>query len=327
MELNALLWTVSRSCRLAGSFKIFMPNGSNVPKGHVANNEIGLVINGNQPPQYILPPIIQPEIYNRIENLEKKAYARVGLSNLSVASEKPAGVNSGTALRTFDAIEDGRFVSAAHAYEQLFLDLAELACETVKEICDSSKKKTYKVKAVQSKFVQDIDWKDIDFEKDCYSIRCFPTSSLPDEPTGRLQTIQEYIQAGFLTAREGRRLLDFPDLEQIERLANAQEDYFHRVFGAIVDDGEYTAPDPLLGLGDGFALAREMAVEYYVNGLNDGLEDEKLDLLRTYLEQVEDLIQDQKTAQAPPPPGQPPAAPMPTPRSDLIPNTAQPVQQ
>ena len=42
-------------------------------------------------------------------------------------------------------------------------------------------------------------------------------------PAGRLATIQEYIQAGFITPRQGRRAIDFPDLETIESLGNSQK--------------------------------------------------------------------------------------------------------
>jgi len=150
-------------------------------------------------------------------------------------------------------------------------------------------------------------------------MKMFPTSSLPQEPAGRLQTVQEYVQAGFISPRTARRLLDFPDLEAVEDLQNAPEEYLKKVLDAIVDDGEYTPPDQW----DDLALAEQLALEYIASGKQNKLDDEKLMLLIQWLEQVRAYLQKAQQATLPalgaP---QPQAAPMPTPTSDLIANTA-----
>ena len=50
-------------------------------------------------------------------------------------------------------------------------------------------------------------------EEDQYSLQCYPISKLPSDPAGRLETIQELIQGGFVSQDVGNRLLDFPDLD------------------------------------------------------------------------------------------------------------------
>lgn len=129
-----------------------------------------------------------------------------------------------------------------------------------------------------------------------------------------------------MAPRTARRLLDFPDLEQVEDLANSQEDYIHEVLEKIVDEGEYTAPEPY----DDLQLARELALEYYSQGKQNGLEEEKLQLIRNFLEQVTALEQAAMPPAPPmPPPGSeaiPQGAPMPQPVSDMVPNVPQPMQ-
>ncbi len=51
LELNKLLWLQSRAIHLAGSFKVFIPIGSNIVKEHI-NNQVGSTIYyaGNTPP-------------------------------------------------------------------------------------------------------------------------------------------------------------------------------------------------------------------------------------------------------------------------------------
>ena len=68
-------------------------------------------------------------------------------------------------------------------------------------------------------------------------MKCFPVSSLPDDPAGRLQTVQEYMQAGILSIRQGSRLLDFPDLEAEETLDTAREEYLHTILEKMTMTG------------------------------------------------------------------------------------------
>src|SRR5262249_34068274 len=145
----------------------------------------------------------------------------------------------------------------------------------------------YEAKAPSARVLKIVRMSAEDLDPSDFEMQCFPTSSLPKDPAGRLQTITEYIQAGFMTPRQGRRALDFPDLEAVESLANAAEDLIAMVLDAICDDGDYEPPEPTFDL----KLAREMVVEYINRGLTQDLEDERMDLLRAWSTQVDSLIQ------------------------------------
>jgi hypothetical protein len=148
-------------------------------------------------------------------------------------------------------------------------------------------------------------------------MKMFPTSSLPQEPAGRLQTVHEYVQAGFISPRTARRLLDFPDLEAVEDLQNSPEEYLTKVLDAIVDDGEYTPPDQW----DDLALGEQLALEYIAMGKQNNIDDEKLLLLIQWLEQIRAITMKAQQAMQPAPGmPQPQANPMPAPTSDMIAN-------
>lgn len=319
LEINKLLWVIQRSMHLAGSFKVMIENGSKIVKEHI-NNDIGAIVSyTGVKPEYVVPQIVPMELYTHLQTLKNSAYEQAGISQLSAAAQKPAGLNSGKALREYNDIESDRFMTIGQAYEAFHLELARLSVDVAKEIYEEDK--TFKVKVPGTKFIKTIDWKDVDLTDDEYVLKMFPVSSLPNEPAGRLQTIQEYIQAGFINPRTGRKLLDFPDLEQVEELANSAEEYLNEVLEKIIDEGEFTAPEPYDDLG----LGRELALQYYSQGKCNGLEEEKLDMLRQFMDQLDVL--EQKTAQAMQPqgagPGQgaPQANPEPTPTSPLIQNT------
>jgi hypothetical protein len=328
LEINKLLATIQRSMHLAGTFKIALENGSKVVKEHL-NNDIGTIITytGTRP-EYVVPPIVQPEIYQHLQSLIKSGYDQEGISQLNSQGEKPAGLNSGRALREFDDINSDRFMVTGQNYEAFALDLARLSIATVKDIVAGSRK-GYRVNVPSRGASQVVDWRDVELDEDDYCIKCFPVSALPQDPAGRLQTIQEYAQAGYLSPRQARRLLDFPDLEQVNSLANAMEDHLTAAIERIAYDGEMEAPEPY----DDLAMAKELALEAYARGKEQCLPEDRLDLLRAYMAQVDSLMTPPPALMAPPgaaagAPGSPQAAPMPPPQSDLIPNTPAPgVQQ
>jgi hypothetical protein len=320
LEINKLLWVKQRSLHLAGSFKIFLENGSKVVKEHL-NNDIGAIVTyTGVKPEYVIPPVIPMEIDTQINWLKQAGFEQLGVSMLSAASQKPAGLNSGKALREYNDIESDRFMVIGQLWEQFFLDLARLSIDVVKDIYE--REGEYSVKVPGRNFISTIDWDDIDLTDDEYVMKMFPVSSLPQEPAGRLQTIQEYVQAGFISPRTAKRLLDFPDLEAVENLENAAEDYLNDVFGKITDDGEYVPPDQF----DDLDLAEQICLEYIQQGKLNNLEDDKMMLLIKYLSQVRAIkakamqaMQPQQTG-APPMPMQPQANPQAAPQSDMIAN-------
>ena len=314
LEINKLLYLIQRSYHLAGSFKILIENGSKIVKEYL-NNDVGSIITyAGTKPDYIVPPIIPPEIYQHLLTLKNAAYEQIGVSQLSAASKKPNGLDSGKALREFNDIETDRFMSVGHDYENLALDLADLSIEEAKSIYDQEG--SYAVKSPNKSSYEKIDWKDIKLSQDSYTMKCYPVSSFPKDPAGRLATIQEYIQAGFISKRAGQRLLDFPDLEQVDNLMNAPENYINEVLEKIVEEGEYTAPEP----EDDLILCKELALEYIAQAKCNGLEEEKLEMLRQFLQKAKDLSD--MAMQGLPPEGGSPAQAVAEkpPVSELIPN-------
>lgn len=322
-EINKILYLIQRALQLSGSFKVLVKRGSKIVKEHL-NNEIGAIVEyTDTPPQYVTPPSVPIEFYQQLQNLKTAAFEQLGVSQLSASSQKPAGLDSGKALREYSNIESDRFMTIGQAYEQFYLELARLTVDCAKDIYARDGK--YQVKVPGKKFIQTIDWKDIDMEEDEYFLKIFPTSTLPNDPAGRLQSIQEYVQAGMISVRTGKRLLDFPDLEQESDLQSAEEDYLHMVLEKIVDDGVLT---PLEAAFDDLQLALEMGLEYYAQGKLNNLEEERLDLLRDFINQVK-LGMGVAAAPQPGAPadagpggtgGAPQAAPEPAPTSNMIPN-------
>lgn len=313
-EINRSMILEQRSRWMQGSFKILLENGSKVVSQHL-NNDVGTIIHyTGTPPQYITPPAINPDNQRYIDSLIAKGYQQEGVSQMSAAAVKPAGVNSGKAMRTLDDIEADRFLFMQQDLEGCVLELGRQMIETAKDIY--KRKKTYKTTFVTTRFMETIDWADIKLEDDEYVMKSYPTSTLPNDPAGRLETIQEYMQAGLISPRAGRKLMAMPDVEMSDALANATEDLLHKIFEDMLDDGDYKAPEPFYDL----QLAKQMCLEYLNYAELHNCPEDRLDLLRDFNAQLDELI--------PPPPGMAPpgvspmANPQPTPTSNMIPNVA-----
>jgi hypothetical protein len=320
VEINRTLISIQRSLYLGGTHKIFVKAGSKVIKSHF-DNMIGTILEyaGDTAPQYVVPQLVQPEIYQHLENMIQKGYQLPGVSQLSASSLKPMGIDSGKALRAVDDIQVQRFQTIAQSYEQFSVNVAKNDIACARDLYSQGINQEIKVPG--KRFIEKIKWSEVDMEDDEYQLQIYPVSKLPNDPEGRLATVQEMMQAGLVSPEAGKRLLDYPDLEAEESLSNATLDYLHKILSNIVDEGKFTPPEPF----DNLQKAKELSLEYYAQGKLNDLDEERLELLRKFMSQIDVLMQ----AAMPPPmagpsmPGEgasPQAVPAAPPVSQLMPN-------
>lgn len=323
VEINRTLFTISRSIQLVGVPRVFQEDGSKVVRSS-HNNDIGVIVTyQGVKPSYEVAQCVPGEVYAQLERLIRFGFQQCGVSALDAGGQKPAGLNSGEAIRSYDDISTDRFASLAKRYDNLFVDLAYLVTDVAKDICE--REGSYATIYPNKDGTKEIDLTKADLLKDQFVIQVFNMSSLPKDPAGRVQKVTEMVQSGMITLKEGRRLLDYPDLNQIEKLANASEERIYQMLDAIVEDGEYSPPDPFLDL----SLAKDIVVQYYNLYVSAKLEEERAEMLRTFYTQVQALLME---ASAPPPglpaaPGagdpsqaSPQASPEAPPTNPLIPN-------
>lgn len=314
LTLNRILYTIARSITLVGVPRVFIEQNSKVVKSH-NNNEIGVIVTySGTKPAYEVAPCNAPEMYEERDRLIQYGFQSEGISSMQATSQKPAGLNSGEAIRSYDDMNTDRFALTAKKYSQIYKDLAYLVTDCAMDIAKRDGK--YQTIYPNKDGTKEIDLPAMKFLKDPFVIQCFDESSLPRTPAGRKETITEQVQSGMLSLKEGRRLMGVPqDLEQNERLDNASEERIFKILDAIVESGKYEAPDPFMDL----QLATTLTVQYINLYLAANLEEDKADLLRDFFAAVQALIQ---AAQPPPMPQPVPTAnPMPNKTSPMIPNT------
>lgn len=323
MGINQLLMTIHRSINLVGVPRVFVEKGSKVVRAHL-NNEIGSIVEySGTKPQYEIAPCVPVELYTQLERLIQFGYQQEGISQLTANAQKPAGLNSGEAIRNYDDIQNDRFAALERRYRDFYVDLGYQIMEEAVEIAEEEGK--YQTVFPDKDGTREINLPEIGkLKENPFVLQCYDSSSLPRDPAGRLQKVTEMMQAGIVSPQEGRRLLDFPDIEQVDKLENAGEERILKILDDIVESGKYTPPDPFMDL----ALATKLVTQYYNLYTAAKLEEAKAEKLRNFFSQIQAL---QQASMPPPPPmgapgmpapqGQPMANPTASPISELLPNT------
>lgn len=313
LEINKTIRNIQRALHLCAVPRILVEKGSGIVPSHL-NNEIGSIIfyTGTRP-SFEVGQAVPPELFKYLEFLIQKAYELVGISMLSAQSKKPAGLDAGVALREYQDIESERFMMTGFNYEQFFLDSARQQIDLVRDLFMSGKDSEVKIKG--ESFLDTIKWSDIDLDEDAYIMQCFPTNLLPSTPSGKLQTVIDMIQGGFLEKDEALKLLDFPDVKAVTNLKNAASDMAESVLDKMIEEGVYTTPEPYFDL----QLTLRLAQQSYLKAKLDNVPEDRLDMLRRFMDDVMALADAAKPPQ--PPVGAAPTAAVPEalPTTEMLP--------
>lgn len=285
LEINKLLRTIQVAMHLCSVPHWMIEQGSKVVKSHI-NNEIGGFItwSGTMP---VLQAVnaVPPELREHLLTLINQAYQIAGISQLSAQAKKPSGLDSGKALREFNDIESERYILAGMRYEDLFMDLAKIGIKLVKQQAEVEGDYEVRLKNKRGN-VEKIKWSEVDLDEDKYVMQMFPTSFLPQTPQGRLQSIQELIEVGYIGPEDGFDLLDFPDLKAHTSLQTAAVQDIKRVIEVMIEDGKYVPPEPFQNLS--YGLQRIQSA--YLRAKNEGVPEGRLELLRRWMNQAMQLM-------------------------------------
>ena len=292
IEINRLLKNIQDQMHLAKP-KVFIEAGSQISKAHINNETWGVIEYRNNPPQFFVPKTVSGEIFSHLDRLFNRAYEIAGISVLSAQSKKPAGLESAVALREFSDIESERFMITAQAYERLFLDAAKHMIDIARDMMVRGE--NLSVISHGDKDIERIDWKSVNLKEDQYVMKAYATSLLPTTPAAKLQKVIEMLQAQMLTQQEARMLLDYPDLTAVNQLASASYDEINMVIEDMIEKGKVHQPEPFTNL----TLAIQMVQNAYTRGKVQGVPDERLDLLRRYLDGCIQMLTSMQAAAQP----------------------------
>ena len=299
VELNKAIRSISKQMHRKGKGRTYVQIGSKVVPGHLTNNDGGdIVYYTGAPPQDSAHNVIAAEEFNYVESLYRRAFQECGISELSAASRKPSGLDAAVALREFNDIESERFAPQHQDWEQFFLDFADLSIDLITRQYGWT---SYKVLVPGRRDLLEVDWAQVNLDRDAYVMQMFPTSSLPQTPSARYQKVKEMMQDGFIDKPVAQRLLEFPDIEAESNLGNAIIDDCDATISAILDDeGPTLQPlEPYQNLD----LIIQRATAAYLYARHRDCPEERLRLLRNL---IDNATKQKSLMMAPPAPAMPP---------------------
>ncbi len=315
MSINRIMYTISKAISLVGVPRVFVEQSAKVVKSHL-NDQLGVICTySGTKPSYEVAPCNAPELYEERDKLIEYGFRQCGVSNMQATGQKPSGLDSGAAIRSYDDINSDRFAELSKKYENMYVELAYLVVDTAMDIAKETGK--YQTVYPNKDGTKEIDLPKMDILKDPFVIQCFTESSLPRTPAGRIATVTEMVQAGMLTLKEGTRLMKMPDLEENEKLDNSSEERIFQILDQIVENGKYSMPDPAID----FQLATTLTIKYINLYKAAKLEETKVDLLWKFFNQIQTFVQGMNPVVPPAPAPVPTANPQAAPTSPLVPNT------
>ena len=300
VEINKIMRMISKAIELVAIPKVFMTNTASVPESSI-NNRIGQVIKhaAGQPPTFYTPTAMTPEVYKYLDWLIQTGYEIPGLSKMSATSEKPAGLSSGKALRTYQDIESDRFSITAQRWDEFFLSVCDKIVEEAAEVYAGNKN----VNVPGEKFLATMPWDKVNMKKDEYVLRIFSTNLLPTQPAAKLEMIREMAEMGAISPDRTMEMMDMPDTDKFMDEKNGTANLTKYHVQSIIDEGKYIAPDPKVNPIQAYEIANDRFLDYLSK---DDIPDERLELLSRYIEQLEEILQPkQPKGEAPPMEGMP----------------------
>lgn len=304
LEINKILRVIAISQHLTSVPQVWLEY-TNLNNPKQINNEIGgQKYYRGKPPIFTTNQAVNPELYEHLERLYQRAFEITGVSQLSASGKKPSGLDAAVALREYRDIEEMRFSMQQNMYEDYFMDASEMILRLSRKMKADGIEPIVQFRDGNS--FKRIKFSDVDIPENNYVCRAYPTNFLPSTPAGKLQTVQEMIQGGMYTQEEGLELLDFPDTQKTNNLKLAPKKDVYKVIETMIEEGFYISPEPYMNL----QLAKTLSQSYYLNGKCDGMPEEKLDLLRTFMADVKQMIAKETEENAPPAPVIPMQPPM-----------------
>lgn len=278
----------------------------------------------------LTPSPANPQTYQFRDQIAGDILRYLGVSQFAAQSEIPSGLQqaSGKALQKFEDTNDKRGVGRHRARERWKVQLCRAIIEEARARIKDDVKMVARYR--DKRGFEVIDWKDvIDVFEDQknYVIKIFPVGMLSQDPSAKFAQLDSLLERQVINVEQFKRLFEIPDLEAENEIDCADYEIIDKNLDYIVTTGKYVDVQPF----DDWGLIVERGGKFYNHCRVAGVPPARLDLLRRYIVDAQDLIDAQKrkeqeaaASMAPPPMDPSMGAPMndmapPPPMGDAMP--------
>lgn len=177
--------------------------------------EFDPVAGASTPVEWMTPAPVNPQLLTRRQNIIDTMFQISGVSQLSAQAKKPTGLNSGVALDTLEDVESERHNFDLQNYELFCMRIAEITIAVGKPGQDILPERAGRA---------GVTWKDIQSERDYYSVQFSPASALSNTPKIKMEQVEKLQKMGVIGPEMIASMLGWPDLEKSLGIASANRD-------------------------------------------------------------------------------------------------------
>lgn len=311
LRMNRLNHTIEKGQNLYAKPWTFMDAASQVIRQQFSNELGDFYYYRGQKPETVIWPGVSPEMYAERSHIREQCWSDLGLNAMQISGQMPAQsrMDSSKAIREANNIHDERHAPCAQRYERTILELAEHMVELGAKAFKKSKRKTV---WREGKVSEEIEWSEIDLDRDRYTMVIEASSILNMTPAARQDQLDEWANKGWISPEEARAMYDHPDLEASLSLTTAAVKNIEWTIMQL-KKGKSVTPDPLQHLEYGVARV-QMA---YLDAQRQGADDATtLEGMRRWIELANHILNPPQDTVLPAPGAQGVVNPTPPPGVD-----------
>ena len=293
IEINYIAQKIQRIFNLAAS-RVWIEKGSQI--GRLDNKDISVGHYKGRPPVIQQLGSVSGEFFNHLDRLYARCFEQSGISQLQAQGLKPAGLDSGEALRVIHDIGSRRFKHVGQRWADYHVECGK----HVQRCSDEIVRRGGKIEIVGEggDAVEKLNYADIRLPENEYLIKRFPVSLLPDEPAGKLELVAKIVQMvppemqpQFMGLMSG-----IPDVEPIIKRMTAPYDAACSIVERILTTGTYEPPRA----GMNTQLLMDLATKEMNHGWAVGIPEERLEVLQRFIADIGFLEEQMQPPPVPP---------------------------
>jgi hypothetical protein len=296
-EINVVLRTIQANAWSGGNLKVGVARGSNVAKSSLSNALGGTVIEYNEkPPIFFTHDVASPQLFQYLQDMERKSYDIVGISQMNAQSMTPFASMSGRAKLIHNQSYSQRFVVSQRRHEEFAQDVAERSLEAAADLAEDGQ--DIEVIFPGSDHLETVRYSDVAGEQDEFDCQAWSASLAGETPAARLAHIEQMMGMGMIDLAGAMYLYEVPhDLRAHMESVLAPIELAREAIDKIIEEGRTVTPTPMMDL----QYAMKLSQLWFQRGMLRGVEESRLYLLKDFHSMCLMLLQSSMQQQAPAP--------------------------
>jgi hypothetical protein len=310
VEINKFYRNISKgltrwggvTCLLPTLAKIEQATWTNAPEGRFVPYDPA----GGGQPVFLNGPKLSPEDLEWLKFQIDSAYKDTGVPQNAAWAQREEGIPSAQGQREVSQKAASRLNPQSKQYERALVQTAWLLDDVIRKLVEDGEELV--ISTADQGALHRVDIASaISLKPGTYKIDVFPGNLFSRHPASKRQEIQEFANSGIFTADDVKALVDDPDVSaRLGKKTDVRGIYGKQISKAL-KHGVYTPPEALWPQKE---LGVSMYVDALFEALGSGVPDDRLQLLRTWITKMKDIMAPlDKAPAAPATPPAPAAAP------------------